>query len=90
MKPMLAKALASEVAEWNRKQYAELAALDYPVVYEKSIEGEPTRYQIEVDLLKKSERCIEIVVSVDGGGLSAFFPPSQIVVIRAPGAEPPN
>ena len=89
MKATLAKALEREVAEWNRKQHAELAALDYPVAYEKSVEGEPT-YQVEVDLLKKNERCIEIVVSVYGGGLSAFFPPSQIVVIRAPGAEPPN
>lgn len=89
MKPMVAKALEREVAEWERKQYAELATLDYPVAYEKSIEDEPT-YQVEVDLQKKNERCIEIIVSVDGGGLSAFFPPSQIVVIRAPGADAPD
>ena len=86
--PMPSKALEAEAAEWNRKQYSELAALDYPIAYEKSIDGDPTRYQVEVDLLKRNERYIELVVSVDGGGISAFFPPSRILVIRAPGADP--
>jgi hypothetical protein len=88
MKLMLSRALAKEVAEWRQKQYAELAALDYPIAYERRINGKPTRYQVEVELLEKNERYIQIMVSMDDGGISAFCPPSYCLEIRAPDTDP--
>ena len=84
MKPMLAKALEREVAEWERKQYAELAALEYPIIYERGINGDPSWNEVEVELLEKNERYIQVSVAVDDGGLGAFCPPSYSVVVRAP------
>lgn len=80
---MLPRALVKEIAEWRLKPYAELATLDYPVAYEKGGRGDPNSYQVEVELLAKTERYIQIMVSVDDGGLSAFCPPSYTLVIQA-------
>ena len=81
----LSAALARESADWNQKGYAELAGLTYPINYERRIEGDPNSYQVEVDLLKKHEQYVQIIVSVDDGGISAFCPPSRILMVHASG-----
>jgi len=83
----LSKFLEEEVAAWNQKRYAELINLDYPVAYEKGAHGDPNAYQVEVELLEKNERHIRIMISVDDGGLSAFFPLSDTLVIPAHRAD---
>jgi len=77
--------LKKEVAEWDQKGYAELAALTYPIVYERGAEGDPNWYEVEVVFLEKNDQYIQISVAVDDGGMSAFCPPSYSLVIYASG-----
>jgi hypothetical protein len=83
----LSDALKKELAEWDRKGYAELAALTYPIVYERGTKNDPNWYEVEVEFLEKNERYIQIMIAVDDGGISAFCPPSYSLVIYAPGAQ---
>ena len=81
----LSEALEKESADWTQKGYARLAGLTYPITYERGTEGDPKSYQVEVDLLEKNEQYVQIVVSVDDGGISAFCPPSRILVVHVSG-----
>jgi hypothetical protein len=82
---VLSEALGRESADWNQKGYAELAGLSYPISYERRTEGDPNSYQVEVDLLEKNEQYVQIIISVDDGGISAFCPPSRILMLHASG-----
>ena len=86
----LREALEREVEEWNQKQHAELVTLDFPVVYEKTISGVPSAYQVEVELLQKNEQYVYVAISVDDGGINAFFPPTSSLIIRAPATGSSN
>ena len=86
---VLSEALEKESADWNRKGYAELAGLTYPIAYERSsTEHDPNSYQVEVDLLEKNDQYVQIIVSVDDGGISAFCPPSRVLVAHVSGRRP--
>jgi hypothetical protein len=82
---VLSEALEKESADWKQKGYAALARLTYPISYERGPESDSHSYQVEVDLLEKNEQYIQIIVSVDDGGISAFCPPSSILEVRASG-----
>lgn len=75
--------MKEEAEQWGRKAYRELAALNYPYIYNVGEKGSPDYYQVEVVLLEKNERYIQVSVAVSNGGLSSFFPKSESVVVYA-------
>jgi len=66
--------------ECERRPYDYWVAGDYPVVFERSFQGE--NVQVEIVLLESNPEYVHISVAVDDGGLWAWFPPSFSAIIR--------
>jgi hypothetical protein len=76
--------LEAEVKKWSAKPWAELVAeLANEQAYEIEFEGKA--YQVEVQLLKNTDRCVHVGVSVDDGSVPASFQPLSESFIRDKG-----
>ena len=78
----------AKAEEFERMGYAHWKKQSYPIATEVSVGGKTL--QVEVDLLEDTDDCLHIGISVDDGGLSAYFPPSTSFIVRkdAPHRDP--
>lgn len=82
MKRSILRQIAREVAaELEKKTYEHWVNANFPLILERIHEGR--RIQIEVHRLSQTNEYIQLGISVDGGGLSAFWHVGYSVVIRA-------
>jgi hypothetical protein len=76
--------LEAEVKKWSARSWAELVAeLANRQAYEIEFEGKA--YQVEVQLLEKTDRYVHVGVSVDDGSVPASFRPVSESFIRDKG-----
>ena len=66
--------------ELTRQSYQHWSSADYPLAFERIIEGRAL--QVEVVLLELTADYAHLSVSVDDGGWWAYFSPSTSVLIR--------
>jgi len=82
-KEYLRRALQAEVDAQALKSYDEFMQLDEEIVHEKG-RGD-NWYQVEVQVLEKTEEYVHVSVSVDDGGWRAFFPLTRSFLIYKDG-----
>jgi len=69
------KVLDLEVQRWSAMPYEELlSTLNHLQTYE--IEMASTKYQVEVEILEKTDQYLHVMVAVDDGSLPASMFPS--------------
>ena len=74
--------LASEIRRWSELSFEALVQA-LPDVVAHTVERESNVYQVEVQLLRKTDTQIQVLVSVDDGSLPAsFFPESATFVVE--------
>ena len=78
------KVLDSEVRRWSAMSCERLvSALRDSVVYE--VEADSKMYQVEVELLKNTDRYVQVMVSVDDGSLpQSIVPASHSFICEKP------
>jgi len=76
----LAEALSREIEEWKKKDYSEVALIDFsrPLVWESEVCE--FRYWVEVELLDKNEEFIHVGICANSGGLSQLLPKARSIV----------
>jgi hypothetical protein len=75
------KVLDSEVKRWSAMSYTQLVSeLHDQLTYE--IEFDSKKYQVEVELLERTEQYLNVAVAVDDGSLPASMRPSTHSFIR--------
>ena len=72
MKKIIKQYFEEIIKEYKSKSYIYWDTIELPIVIQKDIEGKGV--QFEIDLLKTTPEYREIDVTVDSGGLSAYFP----------------
>ncbi len=78
------KVLEIELQRWSALSYAQLvAALTDVDTYEVEFEGK--RYQVEVEILERTEEYVHVDVRVDDGTLPASLVPAGESFIRPKG-----
>lgn len=76
----LRKALLEEIEKYKTKSYEELMGLEKPIIYSRG-SGE-SFYQVEVQVLEKTDEYIQVLVAVDDGGFfRAMSPLSHSFVV---------
>jgi hypothetical protein len=81
------KVLDLEIQRWSAMPYEELlSTLKHLHTYE--IEIESTKYQVEVEILQKTDRYLQVMVAVDDGSLPAsIFPVCHTFICRKEGSD---
>jgi hypothetical protein len=79
------KVLDLEVQRWSAMPYEELlSTLQQLHTYE--IETDSAKYQVEVEILKQTDRYLQVMVAVDDGSLPAsIFPSCHTFICRKQG-----
>ena len=73
MRRSLLKKIAKEIAaEYQKYSYDYWFSVELPITFEREYKGRII--QVEIHVLEFQKDYVKIGVSVDGGGLSAFFP----------------
>jgi hypothetical protein len=75
--------LDEEMKQWKKKTYPELVSMKYPHTYTRGVEGDPDRYDVEVDLLERNAEYIHLGISVSSKGFSSFVPKSSSIIAYA-------
>ena len=79
--------LAAEVRRWSTLSFEALVAALQDIEIH-TVERDSKEYQVEVQLLQKTDTRLQVLVSVDDGSLPASFVPASatFVVERSPKA----
>lgn len=81
------RVLDLEVQRWSAMPYDELlSALKHMHTYE--IEMASTKYQVEVEILEKTDQYLQVLVAVDDGSLPAsIFPSCHSFICKKQGSN---
>jgi hypothetical protein len=75
------KVLDAELQRWSALSCADLVS-KLPELPAYEVEFDSKTYQVEVELLENTERCVHFVVAVDDGSLPASLSPLTETFIR--------
>ena len=76
----LKRCLKEIVDEYSQKSFEYWDTVTLPVCFERSFEGRSV--QIEICECESTLEYRRLDISVDGGGLSAYFPVGQLIVVK--------
>lgn len=78
--PVLRRLAEQVAAETEEKPYEHWIAQDYSITYECTFEGR--NLQVEINDLEIEPDYVHLIISVDDGGWSAYYPISTSVIVR--------